>query len=277
MDFLKIAKQVYAAGLLLKVVEKYLDKIKKEYEESLVNGKLLHNICMRIKINKHDIKNKFNEDFNYVFVQFSNKKLNRNKIIQVGIDCNSNFVPIMDFPQDWAGYANTGDDQNPDIHIGINLENPSWQNYQDTVQHQLVHCFQLFYGYKNKNLSYYQDDEAYNNSFLNIENSNNFYDYFDWKNQDYYSSTIEFSTYLTNLISMFRKLYQKINDKNKLKQLINKTNFSDSKSVRRLCGEFSKNKIFECNALIWAYHLKNENPNLFSKAIKKLLNKINSF
>ena len=180
----------------------------------------------------------------------------------------------MDYPSPFEGYANTSDSGCPEIHIGVDSQNIRWYDYEDTIQHELIHCFELSYGYTNKNLNYNIDDEEYQKSFSHFDNVNNLNNEFDWQLQDYYGTGLQFSSYLTNLISLFKQLYARIGVKDKLKQLLLNTNFSDYKSVRKLCGYCKQNQIYNIVPLFWLYHLKNENQNLFKTAIIKLTKKI---
>lgn len=274
LNFIKIAKQIYAAGQYLPIVTKYLHEIYNTIKKRLKDGNLIHNMCIRIKIDKHDIKNEENKDFNYIIIEMSSPQITNKQIEIIGIRCSSSFRFNMQFPQIDDGVSYYDENMIPEIHMGVKAED--FQNYwninaEDTLEHQLIHIFEGFFGYKNKNLNYNRENQDNYDDAFNIE------DEYDWKVKDYFSDHGEYTPYLTNLISALKKIYNKTMNKNKVINLIKNTDFNDKQSVRKLSKIFEDYDIYSDSCIIWLYHLCRNNTELFNITKKKIINRILKF
>ena len=279
----KITKSIFASGDLFPVINKYLPKVKKVIFDNVKDDKLMHNLYLRLNVNRHDIKNEFAKDL-YCHIEISSPDIKKSDVISVGINCSSPSYASMDYPDAFEAYCNT-DDKFVIIHLGVQKENfESLYNdfYQDNLQHQMIHAFQLSYGYINKLQNNDNIDvNDYENSFNITNQDSETYDInneFDWRGKVYYADVTQFNTYLTNLISVLKKIYNAGKDKKYLEQILVKTNFKNHVEVKKLIGEIRQKKIMiSYSIFVWLYHLANNNKDLFNKAIKTALRKINEF
>lgn len=278
----RIARRIIATGDLFPVVNKYLPKIKKVIFENVKNDKLMHNLFIRLNINRHDIKNEFAKDF-YCHIEISSPDIKKNDIKKIGINCSAPSYVRMNYPDAFDAYCNV-DDKFVCIYAGV-LQKDFISNYnnfyQDNLQHQMIHAFQLFYGYTNKlqnndNIDVNNYEDAFNvinqdEETYNIDNE------FDWRAKDYYCDITQFNTYLTNLISVLKKIYNETKNKNYLEQILLKTDFKNHNEVKKLINIIQKNITISVNPFIWLYHLINNDKELFTKAIKMALRKIDTW
>ena len=281
----KIVKKIFATGNLFPVVNKYLPKVKKVIFDNVKNDKLMHNLYIRLNVSKYDIKNEFAKDL-YCHIEISSPDISRNDIKKIGINCSSPSYASMDYPDAFQADCFVSDDKKfVIIHLGVQKENfESLYNdvYQDNLQHQMIHAFQRIYGYTNKLQNNDNIDvNDYENSFNIMNQDYENYDInneFDWRGKDYYADVTQFNTYLVNLISALKKIYNAGKDKKYLEQILVKTNFKNHVEVKKLIGEITQKKTtIPVNSFIWLYHLANNNKDLFNKAIKTALRKVNEF
>lgn len=281
-----IAKDVYAVANYMSVVNKYIRQVSNKILSHLKDGNLVKNTIIKIKVNKNEIKNQIAKDFNCIFVEIHSPKIKDHQWIFWGINCSDKFnFNNIERPTQDVGYCSWADgDEKPihaEIHIGVDNQNfeTNWKNnYEDTLQHQLIHIFQNHFGYKNKQLLYDQK---------NVQNYQNSFDFFDddpqndfnWKVQDYYGDDIQFTPYLANLISIFKRSYENGVSKDKIFYMLKNTDFNSVNDVKQLCDWFNtldKNAGSD-SSIKWLYHIGQKDKRLFDYAYKKLINKILNF
>lgn len=276
LNISKISKQIYAVGMYMSVVNKYFDLINKKVLQKINGDNLKYNLCIKVRVNKRDIKNNLAKDFNDIYIEISSPKIKNKQIETIGINCSDKFIPKMDFPQIDDGYTFNQDYNgrltHSTIHIGVDSQNfkKYWQyNGQDTLQHELIHVFELAYGYKNKNLNYIQN-QNYEKS-LQEEND------LSWLANDYYGDEGQFTPYLSNLVSIFRKLFNDGMTKESLITKLKQVDFTNSSQVDNFSQWVCNQGIYSDSAIVWLYHVRMKDKTLFDYAFKKLINKILKF
>lgn len=282
----KIAKDVYAVANYMSVVNKYVHEVSNKVLSATKDGNLIYNLIVKIKVNKNEIKNQLVKDYNCIFIEVYSPNIKNKEWKFGGINCSDKFnFRNIHKPQIDDGYATwlqeNGNPMQPEIHLGVDNQDfeTNWKNnYEDTLQHELIHVFQNHFGYKNKRLNYdSQNVQEYWDSFNRFDDDPQ--NDFNWKVQDYYGEDIQFTPYLANIISIFKRVFENGVQKEKIFQMLKNTDFNSSDDVKQLCNWFNELQGYlgSDSSIIWLYHIRRKDKQLFDYAYKKLINKILNF
>lgn len=283
-----IAKYVYSsASGYMNVVNKYVHQISQRVLGTLKDGKLTRNVYIKIRVNKNEIKAKELQDFNFIFVQIYSPYVTDKQVNKIGIGCSNSFnIPsyAIKKPGVQQGEAcywdQNGNNSHANIHLGVqsdDFQNLWKKQYEDTLQHQLIHVFELQFGYLNKNVDYVYDEDEYLKSFNTLDPDDQITD-ISWKAQDYWVSGAQFTPYMANLLSICKYKYQHGTSAIQLAKKISQIKFKNIQQFNDLVDYFvEEDDYINQSGLTWLYHLKQKDRKLFEYAKKKLINKILKF
>lgn len=282
-ELIKIAKQILSYSGYMKPINKYMDKITDQVMKHVKDGKLQHNLLIQMGIkNPNQIKDK-NQLYNYFTVSIYSPDIKNNKYEYRYFNCHKPHTNNMLCKCNYDQAFTNGNH----IYLGVSAgltknEDRSFEElwdkyYEDTLQHELVHVFELFFGYKNKKLDYKNFDEnEYDKSFDSFDEDNPELD-FNWEVGYYYSHDVEFTPYLVNLISFFKNIYKSGVKKEQIVKMINNVNFNNTNDVKQFCNVFDEKGFHNDSPIKWFYHLNKKDKKLFNYAKKKLINAIMNF
>ena len=282
-----IAKDVYSsASGYMNVVNKYVHQISQRVLGTLKDGKLTHNIYVKIRVNKNEIKAKEMQDFNFIFVQIYSPQIKNKQVKKIGIGCTDSFnIPsyAIKKPGVQQGEAcywdQNGNDSQANIHMGVDpndFQNLWKDEYEETLQHQLIHVFELVYGYLNKKVDYSQDDEEYSQSFEYMDTDDDM-DALNWKTQEYWANGTQFTPYIANLLSLFKRKHQQGVSSVQLAKKLSQVKFKDFEETNDLIEYLIGKDHISDAGIVWLYHVSQKDRKLFEYAKKKLINKILKF
>lgn len=278
---IKIAKYIHSVGLYMSCINKYLQQVKSILVDYIHEGKLNSNLIIKLKINKNQIKNIYEKDSNFLFIQIYSPNLYKKEFQKIGINCTNNFSltnQIIQKPQ----IDNMYSDYNT-IHIGLDYQEfeQDFQYHLDVIQHEMIHVFEMVFGYKNKKFDYDKiiKQKQYENSWQYLTNLKEQLttDYLSWETEGYYGDDVEINPYTTNFISNCKKIIAKGADKKEVIDNIAKTNWDDIQSIQDLIFYFEDDyNVNNESPIYMLYHVRKKNQNKFKSIIKRILTKLNT-
>ena len=266
---LLILSKMIKYGSFFPVIKNYSNLIKQSVRKYFKDS-LITNLIVNIAIDKNDIKSSADSVLT-LFLINNDISCNDFKVIDINNPKHRHIkIDIDKEDSGYGSYYKTNDQENIIAVFGENEYDIDW--YFETIEHELIHLFELDYGYSNKNIK--QQPEYYYENDYNWHLSNEKFGFLNKKFEKYFTDAKEYTAYFYDLINFSKKFIRQNNlTIKKYFNLLLELDFNNINSFYKFYRK-NKNNINGIESIAFIYHLYQKDKQLFNKTMVKLFNNL---